>query len=179
MTLVEQWSHSLFEDLAVFRTCRAAGLELRFVPAAIMTNREATSLTNCCSFIRRQLLNVRLYHPAWWRVVAYATATGAGLTGCLGAAVLGEWWVLVPLLVYGLLTGGLLLLVPRCAPWWGMLCIPLALAVYFGCLTSAALARRVTWRGVTYEFSGPHDVRRLDYKPFDGPAPKAEKMSSL
>ena len=50
---------------------------------------------------------------------------------------------------------------------WKMLCaLPLAHVVYFACLASASVMGRVSWRGITYEFTGPWSVRMRKYRPY-------------
>jgi cellulose synthase/poly-beta-1,6-N-acetylglucosamine synthase-like glycosyltransferase len=184
--LLEQWKRSLWEDTAVYQTCKENGLELRFVPAATMVNRETTDLKSCFQFIRRQMLNVRLYHPSWRVIVAHAIASSMGLAA---AAVLwavsafnGEWKTSVCLggglvasaggmaFALSLLQSHVRRLVKRRGErtprleWRTILGVPLAQVVYLACLASAALLRRVQWRGITYEFHGPWQVRMLRYQ---------------
>jgi hypothetical protein len=55
--------------------------------------------------------------------------------------------------------------------------VPLAHLVYLASLVSAALLRKVDWRGITYEFRGPWDVRMVRYRPYE-PAGKASGGSA-
>src|SRR5579871_1362228 len=87
--LLQKWGVSLWEDTASYRTIRDLGLQLEFVPAATMINRESTDLKSCFRFIRRQMLNVRLYHGSWPAIVAQGLATAAACGGALGLVLVG------------------------------------------------------------------------------------------
>lgn len=199
--LLEQWERSLWEDTATFRALRDAGLRLRFVPSVTMLNDETTDLKRCFQFIRRQMLNVRLYHPSWPAIVAHGFASGGALAAtlaCLGVALGEGAWGLAACAASGIvayLVGaalGLSLvdrrirsrqrvrhLVRASLSWMMIPAVPLAHLVYLACLASATLLRQVGWRGVTYRFRGPWDVRMLEYHPFQAAGDGADRMSSL
>jgi cellulose synthase/poly-beta-1,6-N-acetylglucosamine synthase-like glycosyltransferase len=65
--LLQKWGVSLWEDTGSYRTIRELGLQLRFVPAATMINRETTDLRSCFKFIRRQMLLWLLGTGQWRR----------------------------------------------------------------------------------------------------------------
>jgi hypothetical protein len=186
--LLQKWSVSLWEDTASYRTIRDLGLQLQFVPAATMVNRETTDLKNCFRFIRRQMLNVRLYHGGWQTILAHGMGTALTLAVTLGLSVValaaGDG------LAAALLIGGLILQVAGMA--LGLVCVerqvhrllrkrsdamnaislktlcalPLTHLVYFACLASASVLGKVSWRGITYEFDGPWTVRMRKYRPY-------------
>src|SRR4051812_29280601 len=56
---------------------------------------ETIDLASCFQFIRRQMLNVRLYHPSWPAVLAYGVGSAAGLAATAGlfgvALATGRW----------------------------------------------------------------------------------------
>jgi Glycosyltransferase like family 2 len=199
--LLGQWERSLWEDTIIFRPLRDAGLELRFVPAATMITRESTDLGSCFRFIRRQLLNVRLYHPGWPAILAHGIASALGLASAVGmcAACLaaGRWemaaWTggAVTAYVFGLGIALALLerrihrLVERRGQTTVFLpvkvwpAIPVTQVFYLACLASAALMRRVVWRGITYEVRGPCDVRMVAYHPYEAPDQSPGRTASL
>ena len=186
--LLQKWAVSLWEDTACYRTLRDLGLQLQFVPAATMINQETTDLKSCFRFIRRQMLNVRLYHESWPAILAHGIGSALALTATLlfagialaagngPAAVL----LLAGLVLYGAGLGlGLVWVeshIQRLArqrgevsltiPWLTLWAIPLAHIVYFACLASASVLSKVSWRGITYEIEGPWDVRMRRYRPY-------------
>jgi cellulose synthase/poly-beta-1,6-N-acetylglucosamine synthase-like glycosyltransferase len=179
---LDRWGHSLFEDTGFQRVIRNLGLRLRTVPAATMINRESTDLGSCYRFVRRQLLNTRLYHARWPAIflhgLAFTLAPALALGTLAVAVALGQWstaaWLAAGLTLFVLIAGGLLRTVERrvqgdevkALSAKTVAAVPLTMAVYLASLLSAALIRRVDWRGVTYEFRGPWNVRLLDYQPY-------------
>jgi hypothetical protein len=199
--LLGQWERSLWEDSAFFRALRDAGLHLHFVPAATMVTRESTDLASCFRFIRRQMLNVRLYHPGWPAIFTHGIASIAALAATAGVCAVGlamrHWdaaaWTAGAIAAYILGLGIALALVERkiqriaqerdaatlgipAAVW---LALPLTHLVYLACLTSAAGLRKVDWRGITYEIRGPWDVRMVEYRPFQLPQQEPGRTTSL
>jgi hypothetical protein len=186
--LLQKWAVSLWEDTACYRTLRDLGLQLHFVPAATMINQETTDLKGCFRFIRRQMLNVRLYHESWPTILAHGIGSALALMATLvfaGIALAagngqGAAMLLAGLLLYGAGLGvGLVWVeshIQRSAcergeaafarPWQALCAIPLAHIVYFACLVSASALRKVSWRGITYEFKGPWVVRMRGYRPY-------------
>lgn len=66
--LFERWSHCLCEDTPLAATLLQHHREIRFVPEAVMINRESITLPSVFRFIGRQLLFAQLYHPRWFAV---------------------------------------------------------------------------------------------------------------
>ena len=81
--LLQKWGLSLWEDTGSYRTIRDLGLRLQFVPAATMINQETTDLRSCFRFIRRQMLNVRLYHESWPTILTHGISSALALTTTL------------------------------------------------------------------------------------------------
>lgn len=186
--LLQKWAVSLWEDTACYRSLRELGLKLEFVPAATMVNRESTDLKSSFRFIRRQLLNVRLYHAGWPAILTQGVTLMLTLAAMLALSILAL--IAGKDIVAALLIGGLaaywaamgLVLgwVERhlCCIWgrrgkeaashsWKTLCaIPLAHLVHFACLVSASLLAKVSWRGITYDVKGPWAVRMRKYRPY-------------
>jgi cellulose synthase/poly-beta-1,6-N-acetylglucosamine synthase-like glycosyltransferase len=203
--LLDDWRRCFCEDTGSYRALRALGLTIRVVGAATMISREATDLSACCRFVRRQLLAARLYHESWSWVLSLGLANAATLllAAVLGAAFAlhGHWagtaWMVGLIVAQFLsLAAGLLgierpirsLLRARGEPLpplpWRvvlktLLAIPLTFAVQTACLLSAAVARRVNWRGITYELNGPRDIRLVRYYPFRPPEETPQREASL
>lgn len=186
--LLQKWGVSLWEDTGCYQTLRDLGLQLKFVPAATMINHETTDLKGCFRFIRRQMLNVRLYHRSWPAILAHGFGSALALTTALALAVVapaaGSWeaaalllagvvvyvlgmalglvWIEQP--IQSLAAGRGEAIVP--VSWKSLCAIPLAHIVYFASLVSACLVAKVSWRGITYEFKGPWTVRMRRYRPY-------------
>lgn len=198
--LAERWGRRLFEDTDFARVIAERGRRLRFVPAATMLNRESTDLASAFRFIRRQLLNARLYHPSWPFVLVHGL--GLSLAPLLALALFGiafafeepaaALMLAAGLAVYAAGMGAALWWVERSVRrlaryreepypslgWRTWAAVPLTQAVYLAGLCFACRARRVEWRGVTYEFRGPQDVRLVQYLPYQ-PATAADPGASL
>jgi cellulose synthase/poly-beta-1,6-N-acetylglucosamine synthase-like glycosyltransferase len=186
--LLQKWAVSLWEDTGCYRTIRDLGLQLKFVPAATMINQETTNLKNCFRFIRRQMLNVRLYHGSWPAILAHGLGSALALTTTLTLAVIAlatgkgvaAALFLAGLVFYGVGLAFALVWVERPVKRlahergqktvpvsWKTLCaLPVVHVVYFACLASACVLGKVSWRGITYEFEGPWDVRMRRYRPY-------------
>lgn len=199
--VLDRWSHSLFEDTGFYEVLTELGLQLRISPAATMLNRESTDVGSCFRFIRRQMLNVRLYHPSWRLVMSHGlTMALAPLFAVvlLGIAIaLGEWATAIALTAGLVLTAasmaGTLLALGRhvgkvaerrgeeveALPLRGWLAIPLTQLVYAASLISACCLRVVDWRGISYEFRGPWEVRMVEYQPYRSAAQPADHSASL
>jgi GT2 family glycosyltransferase len=200
--LLDHWKRSFCEDTVSYGVLRRLGLGVRFVPAATMVNPECIGLKQCFSFIRRQLLTVRLHHPHWSLV--RAVGFGAGVTLVLlvavlaGSVAMGDW-LSAGLMAGALATfaGGLGLAMSwtnaalhtmakkrgDCLPapsWKLALAGPVAQVMYLAALVSVSFLRKVKWRGITYELYGPTTrVRLTGYKPYRPEAVREGRAASL
>lgn len=169
---------TLCEDTALATPLAEAGWAYRFIPSLVAVDRDADiSFGPLSRWITRQLLTVRLHHPAWPLVAAHGIATSLALAaaagGCLYAFLVG--CDAVGLLLAGCLVtyelANLLLLIviaeaartavhgravflrpftlDRCL-WWFAL-VPLTQWVYAQAITRSINARWIEWRGVVYE----------------------------
>ena len=119
-------------------------------------------------------------------------------SGVLGAAVaLGGWVEAAALVaglgVYALGIGGALATLERRVHgpgrrrgepgpvffWKTLAAVPLTQAVYLASLLSATLLRRIDWRGITYEFHGPWNVRLVEYRPYLPAKETVDRTASL
>jgi len=190
--ILEKWGQAFCEDTLVFGVLKQIGLRVAFVPSLMMINREECSLGGFFSWVRRQLLTARLYHPAWLAVVghgvvttiiplmALATSIAALATGNYQAAV----WSAAALLLYEASIA--VLLIPMelamrqiaelrgensnwLSPGGQLKClaiIPLTQIVYAAALMSSLLIRRVVWRGIDYHVEGPWNITRERYQSY-------------
>ncbi|HEY2249633.1 MAG TPA: glycosyltransferase family 2 protein [Planctomycetaceae bacterium] len=199
--LLQKWTRTLYEDVLTYHALQEVGLKLEFVPAVTMVNRETIDFTSCCRFIRRQMLNVRLYHRAWPAVLSFGVATTVNLVAtsslCTNAVLHGDWYTAGWIATFATLYG-----CGMCTFWYileilarrviqdrgepvtpvrlrSFLAAPLAQAVFFGCLVAAMARRRIEWRGVTYVLEGTN-VRMLEYRPYQAaPAEVLDATVSL
>jgi hypothetical protein len=75
--LLSRWSRAFCEDTMLYGALRRLGCRVAFVPSLMMVNREDCTLAGFCRWMRRQLLTVRLYHPAWPLVVGHGLIVSA------------------------------------------------------------------------------------------------------
>ena len=183
----------------------SAGLKVACSPAVLMVNTEECHVRSAYHFLRRQILWTRLYHAGWPSVLKQAlcaaTLIAVAILVFWTGVALGHWaaagWVLsgslLYLLAYLLFLGVLQRAVgrrveqdqgqPMARFRWSVLpkffaAAPLALFVYLAATFSAAVARWVDWRGVSYQVVPPRGVRLLEYRKFLQPnAAAAERLS--
>jgi len=199
--LLEKWKRSFCEDTVSYGLLRRHGLGVGFVPAATMVNPERIGLKSCFTFIRRQLLTVRLHHPRWPLVRAVGVGSGVTLltlVAVLTAAVLvGDWFsaglmaAVVGTFALGL--AGAMSWIDNClrsmartrgdhlpgSSWKLALAGPLAQVLYLAALVSVSFIRKVDWRGITYELDGPTPVRLTAYHPYQPNPVDADRTASV
>jgi glycosyltransferase involved in cell wall biosynthesis len=194
------------EDPAVQEAAHHAGLRLEVHPNVMMLNREASGLRSCFGFLSRQLLWTRLYHSKWSAVligalVAYLVLAGGTVAVVLAAAA-GESTAAI------LLGGTILaeLLLSQCILEWLhatvsrragraqgeafprinwltrlrlMAALPMTLIFFTFAAVAASLARRVCWRGITYQIVAPDGIRMVEYQPYAEVARRSDQRRSL
>ena len=186
--LLDRWRHAFCEDTMLYHQLGQRGLNVEFVPSLMMVNREDVGLRSCTSWISRQLLTMRLYHPLWPLVLLHGAGTtlllGVTMVAMVVAAIKGDWtaaaWLGGGLLAYEAIMVCLLWpmewLVRRIVrshggatgwlSWKTLLriipAIVLTQIAYTIALIGAQFARTVTWRGVHYRIHAPWHIERLD-----------------
>ena len=191
--LTSRWSESLTDDTLLFSALRSVGLKVAFVPALLMVNREEITREVFQSWVARQLLLARLYHPRWIGVVGQGALLGCILAGAVGGIALclvsGEPALAV--LYFGVLVAfqiGVDLILrrleaavatklqekgesvrsPRRLPGNRFAFYRTMLLTqwsYLRALASAMTLRRLDWRGIEYEVNGPQAIRMTGYQP--------------
>jgi glycosyltransferase involved in cell wall biosynthesis len=199
--LLEEWKRCFCEDTISYSVLRRLGFQVCVVPKATMVNPERIALKDCFSFIRRQLLTVRLHHPRWPQV--WTAGIGAGLTLLLlfgifaASAATGDFYCA------GLVAGTIASFVAGLASamlwikaslrltahergvtvagfsWKLMLAAPLTQIMYLAALLSASFLRKVDWRGIRYELYGPTTVRLTQYQPYHPDIASPKRAASL
>ena len=194
--LLEKWSKAYCEDTMTYAALKPAGMHLEFVPRGFAVNREWCSLGGFFEWCVRQMLPSRLYHPAWWLIVAHGFITTlawlAPVALAIWAAAVGQWailgWLAAIIVAFWIVQWlGLLLLeksvqrvVSQRGEWTAwlspaalvkmFLSIPLTQFMYCGVVIATMRLRWVRWRGIRYDFNGRWEMRRVDYAPFSAVA---------
>jgi len=191
--LLGRWAHAFCEDTMLYGALRRLGCRVAFVPSLMMVNREDCTLAGFCRWMRRQLLTVRLYHPAWPLVVGHGLIVSAAQWIGIGSLVtavgmadghaagwlvagMGLYWGTMTALLAAMEAGVRHILAVRGEPAatpgpFGIIrssaAMLLTQAIYPLVLLWAMALREVTWRGVRYRIAGPQDIRLMEgYEPF-------------
>jgi glycosyltransferase involved in cell wall biosynthesis len=193
--LLKRWGRAFCDDTVLVVPVKKIGLRVVFVPSLMMINRENTSLDGFYHWVCRQMVNVRLYHPAWPAVVVHGLASGiiplSALAVLLAAISQGDVTssavVLIGLWIYaGSLLVSLILMVrsmraiaasrnepSRWISGWQVLklltAMPITQFIHLTAITSGALAKSTSWRGIRYYIDGPWRVRMEHYIPYSAP----------
>jgi cellulose synthase/poly-beta-1,6-N-acetylglucosamine synthase-like glycosyltransferase len=191
--LLEKLGTSFCEDTTLNALASESKQVVRFVPDLMMVNRENCSLAELMPWIRRQLLGVRLHHPAW----PFVFVTGimhlliwlAVICFALTCILAGAWSALVLVA----LTSTLMLTVMSCGvligeamvrrgmrrtgrtvvPWlspsafiYGCVALCVLQIAYPITILGAAFTRRVSWRGIDYRIERDKSIRMIEYQPY-------------
>jgi cellulose synthase/poly-beta-1,6-N-acetylglucosamine synthase-like glycosyltransferase len=191
--MLDRWGKAFCEDTMQFAQLEKLGLKVKFVPSLMMINRENTSLDGFYRWVIRQLLTVRLYHPAWPAIVLHgliSTIVPLGAFGLLAASIVrgdtstisilsGACASFVMSLVFSL--WGMVEVVNRIAQsrveptkWIhgvagylkAAVLMPITQFVYPAALAEAAFKTSTNWRGIQYQINGPWDIRVEEYVPY-------------
>lgn len=188
--LLTRWRQAFCEDAMMHSALEEMGLRLAFVPSLMMINRENVTVGGFFRWIKRQMLNVRLYHSSWRRIMVHCVLSTFAPVAALSLLFLGgdastsesvlQWSLncfavsfflcLLPLI------GAVRQIVgQRGEPtswvtWRGVVkmlfAFPLTPIVYAGATFAAAFARQSDWRGIRYRIKGPWQVRMEEYLPY-------------
>ncbi len=193
--LLKRWGRAFCDDTVLVIPVKKMGLRVAFVPSLMMINRENISLDGFYHWVCRQMVNVRLYHPAWPPVVIHGFVSAivplAALMLLLTAILRGDLTsslvILGGLWVYAMSL--LLSLVPmvkmmraiaasrgepsRWISGWQVLkfavAMPITQAIHLTAIASGALAKSTSWRGIRYSIDGPWRIRMEKYLPYHAP----------
>ena len=190
--IMERWRGAAAEDAMVQSSLEKIGQKVEFVPSLMMVNREDCTVSSFQSFVKRQLLFARLYHPFWSLVLVHGIGSAiVFLWGfCLSAAnvfqgdFVGGAVVLLSLFAFH---GFLTCLLPwmehavlgivkgrgEDASWasqpnWVIVLLLgfVTQWVYTKALLECIFLRRFNWRGIDYDVAGPHNIKMLGYRPY-------------
>ncbi|HEY0005572.1 MAG TPA: glycosyltransferase family 2 protein [Pyrinomonadaceae bacterium] len=179
LDMTHVWRGTLSDDFALMRALRRARLPIHFVPACLVASLEDCGFRELLEFTTRQLKITRVYAPHFWKaVLAGSTLFTLVFFGGL-ALTLARAWLGLPFAIPLLLLALIFLLgvgkaylrlravsLPLAryrrelavgAPAQ-LLLWPLAVPLYLYNALAAALSRRITWRGITYELKSPTET---------------------
>ncbi len=190
--LLDKWGKAFCEDTMMRHILGKHKIQIKFVPSLMMLNQEECDLTDLKTWMQRQLLFCRLYHPHWFAVVGNAILTilcPTLLSVLFVAALLtGQWYAaslslsyyssyVVALLLIVLFLEQAVQLVIRAdhqpsaklsvaAIFKMLMGIPLTQWVYGFVFLSSLWMSKVKWRGITYKFKSPWKIRLVEYRPY-------------
>ncbi len=183
LRVAEHWDRALSDDYQLTRAVRAGGLRIRFVPQAIVSSNDRTTLREFLSFARRQVLITRVCAPHLWRAGLLLTLnfmTGATAAAALFVAAALGWlgnrsvmWTALTVWVFiVLLAGGKALLrqwalrsvlhppkLTRRDFWWDVLgTVTFSGMLHLHLFMASLTSRRVVWRNTVYEMISPEET---------------------
>ena len=190
-TLLETWKHTFTDDTPITSIVWQAKENVALVPSLFLVNREMCGLRAFHRWVQRQMLYMKLYHPAWGAVLSQAVLLTLPLLLLVGTFIVGlvsqdGQVALVSLssfLLYWIGVFGTLPMIERavrrivkqrgdeikpCSFYRAMktfMMIPLTQMVYTSALFWLHFLKRVEWRGIEYEITDGH-VRMVEYKPY-------------
>ena len=188
--VARRWSRALSDDYQMTRAVRDGGLRIRFVPQALVSSLDRTTLRAFWQFARRQVLITRVCAPAIWRAGLLLTSNFvAGSTAAAAlfiSAALG-WFGSRAAMWAALAVGVLILLLaagkstlrqlalrkvlrPPDLTWrdflWDVLgTIAISGTLHLGLFAASLSSRRVVWRNTEYELVSADETRVLGRKP--------------
>lgn len=190
--IVDRWRHAYGDDTMIRNQLSTIGEKVVFVPSLMMINREGCTVASFQSWVKRQLLSARLYHPFWLLVVGHGISSALmilwGLLSCIAFLLQGN------LLSAGLVFSALLafhVCMTSMLPWMERAVCAIANArgedvswpgksnwitvmwiawltqwAYTWALVCCLFLKRFNWRGIEYTVAGPWSIKMLGYQPF-------------
>jgi cellulose synthase/poly-beta-1,6-N-acetylglucosamine synthase-like glycosyltransferase len=162
------WASTASDDYVLTEAVRAARLQLRFAPGALVVSSEGIGARDLLRWIQRQMIITRIYAPRLWAfsfaaTVLYCTAMGT----CVVALSYGHWSaaaVLAFLLAAGMLKGTAreklaAMALPESRPWfqrYGWLftwLVPLATWTWLYGHLASVYTNVIEWRGYRYRLT--------------------------
>ena len=194
--LLKRWGRAFCDDTVLIIPVKKLGLRVAFVPSLMMINRENISFDAFYHWVCRQMLNVRLYHPAWKAVIIHGLVSAIipltafallivavfyGDTTSSIAILVGFWIYAASLLISLLLMVKMIRVIAasrgepsRWISGWRFLkcavAVPITQFVHVAAILSAAIAKSTSWRGIHYYIDGPWKIRMGQYSPYSVPS---------
>lgn len=175
----EKWAGTLSDDFTLTRTLHQAKLLIHFVPRCLTASHEDCTWTELIEFTTRQLKITRVYAAHLWKIILWSNLLfvlvffgGTALViwrAASGISYLAPLLIVVTIYLLGIGKALLRLQAIR-LPLMAyqaelrrvrlalLLLWPLAAALYLYNALAAALSKRITWRGITYELKSPTET---------------------
>ncbi len=190
--ILDRWRHAYGDDTMIRKQLSTIGEKVVFVPTLMMINRESCTVASFLSWVKRQLLSARLYHPFWLLVVGHGISSALlilwGLISCIAFLLQGNL-VGAGLIFLALLTFHVCL--TSMLPWMERAVRAIATArgedvswpsksnrftvlwigwltqwIYAWALVCCLFLKRFKWRGIEYAVAGPWKITMLGYRPY-------------
>jgi ceramide glucosyltransferase len=178
LRVTEHWRGTVSDDFTMTRVLHDAALPIKFVPQCLTPSFESCSFHELIEFTTRQLRITRAYAPHLWKAVLtgsllFVVGFFGGIVLVASCVVMGLSFatpliLLVVIFALGMMKSYVRLRAVRkviadrrlCSstttlahltlwPWASLLFLGNALA---------AISRRITWRGITYELKSPTEA---------------------
>jgi ceramide glucosyltransferase len=177
--VIEYWRGTVSDDFAMTRALRNSQRTIKFVPQCLTPSFEGCSFHELVEFTTRQMKITRAYAPHLWKPVLMGSAIFVlvffgGLGFVIARALLGLSFatplvLLMIIFAMGAMKSHLRLravttiIQDRWVRSFGstiahLTMWPLASALYLYNTLAAAMSRRITWRGITYELKSPGET---------------------
>ena len=172
----DAWRNAVSDDYALGAALRAAGLTIAYAPGALTPCPEHTSAGRFFSWMRRQLLLTRVYHPRlWWPGLLAHFFYCGGMAASIVASIRGNRlaeWALIAQLSPGMLKGlNRAVLAKAALPdyeawfkrhiWVHAIWVPLATWIWLAAFASSAFGHTIEWRGYRYDLEHHRTAERL------------------
>jgi ceramide glucosyltransferase len=174
----ERWRGTVSDDFTLTRVLHEASLPIKFVPQCLTPSFESYSLHELIEFTTRQLRITRAYASHLWKAVLtgsllFVAGFFGGIALVVARALMGLSFatpliLLLVIFALGMMKSYLRLLAVRLviadrrlhsvtSTLAHLTLWPLA-SLLFLCNALAAISRRITWRGITYELKSPTET---------------------
>jgi cellulose synthase/poly-beta-1,6-N-acetylglucosamine synthase-like glycosyltransferase len=184
--VVEYWRGTVSDDFALTRALHDGDLPIKFVPQCLTASFEDCTLGELIEFTNRQLKITRAYAAHLWKGVLIGSLVfvlvffgGAGLViarALLGLSFATPLLLLLVIFALGSMKSHFRLrAVSQVIPDERLRSVgtalahlmlwPLASVLYLYNGLAAAVSRRITWRGITYELKSPTETVILSREP--------------
>jgi ceramide glucosyltransferase len=183
--VVEYWRGTVSDDFALTRALHEGDLPIKFVPQCLTASFEDCNLRELIEFTTRQLKITRAYAAHLWRgVLIGSTLFVLVFFGGMALVIVRAWLglsfltpLILLLIIFALgsmkahfrLRAVSLIIANQPMRSFGttlaqLTLWPLASVLYLYNAVAAAISRRITWRGITYELKSPSETVILSRK---------------
>jgi ceramide glucosyltransferase len=160
------WNGSLSDDLGLTKALRSSGRKIRFVPQAIAVTEDGISGPAFFSWIARQLLMTKLYHPGLW--IGTFIYHMIWFIWLIIGVIFFPFQFLIAFIVFQIFQGVKAEIRIECMSKFlgkragshmlAWLLSPVMSLMNVGAMWSNVFTRRVSWRGIQYRVEGPNKL---------------------